>query len=129
VVASIEADFARLHERQYGHTMDDPVQLTTLRLRATGLVDKPSLPLMEERKEGAPQPEGSRQVFLSDAEPAVDYALYTRERLLAGDVVRGPAVVSEHTATTVLHAGDTLSVGAHGELVITIDPESGKVPA
>jgi N-methylhydantoinase A len=127
VVAKIESDFALLHDRQYGHTMEDPVEITTLRLRATGSVDKPSLPLMTERKEGSPEAVGSRPVYLSDEQPAVDYALYTREQLLAGDAVQGPAVIAEHTATTVLHTGDTLRVGAHGELVITINHETGEV--
>jgi N-methylhydantoinase A len=40
--------------------------------------------------------------------------------LLAGDEISGPAVISEHTATTVLHAGDRLRVGRHGEMVITV---------
>jgi N-methylhydantoinase A len=59
-------------------------------------------------------------VFLSAEQPDVAYALYTRENLLAGDEIAGPAVISEHTATTVIHAGDTLVVGPHGEMVITV---------
>ena len=39
---------------------------------------------------------------------------------MGGDVIEGPAVVTEHTATTVLHAGDRLEVGEYGELIITI---------
>jgi N-methylhydantoinase A len=34
--------------------------------------------------------------------------------------VTGPAVVGEHTGTTVLHAGDAAVIGAYGEIVITI---------
>lgn len=117
---AVERSFTELHERQYGHTMDDPIEITTLRLRATGVVAKPSLPTLERRADGRPQPEGSRPVYLSEAEPAVPYALYTREELLAGDRISGPAVVAEHTATTVIHAGDVLHVGDHGEMIITI---------
>jgi N-methylhydantoinase A len=35
-------------------------------------------------------------------------------------ILSGPAVISEHTATTVIHAADTLRVGRHGEMVITV---------
>jgi N-methylhydantoinase A len=126
VVAALEAEFTTLHERQYGHTMADPVEITTLRLRATGLVDKPSFPVADTRQDGAPQSFGTRPVYLSEEQPAVDYTLYTREQLLAGDMLEGPAVVAEHTATTVLHDGDTLRVGEHGELVITINHETGE---
>ncbi|GAB2971229.1 hydantoinase/oxoprolinase family protein [Amycolatopsis acidiphila] len=119
-LSTVEEAFARLHERQYGHTMTDPVEVTTLRLRATGAVDKPSLPLLASRTSGVPEADGSRPVYVSEEQPAVPYALYTREVLLAGDEFDGPAVIAEHTATTVIHADDHLRVGPHGELVITV---------
>jgi N-methylhydantoinase A len=120
VAAAVEEQFTQLHERQYGHTMDDPIEMTTMRLRATGTVDKPTLPLLPPRDSGGAKPDGHRAVYLSDDEPDAQYALYTRESLLAGDEIAGPAVISEHTATTVIHAADRLRVGRHGEMVITV---------
>jgi N-methylhydantoinase A len=124
VVGTVAATFARLHERQYGHTMTDPVEVTTLRLRATGSSDKPTLPELAKRTSGTAVPDGTRPVYRSAEHPAVPYALYTREALLAGDEIAGPAVISEHTATTVIHTGDHLRVGPHGELLITIGQEA-----
>jgi N-methylhydantoinase A len=123
VATAVEAAFAELHERQYGHTMEDPIEVTTMRLRATGIVDKPSLPKMASRGSGAPEPDGVRSVYLSVDEPTASYRLYTRESLLAGDRIAGPAVISEHTATTVIHAADRLTVGEHGEMIITVGNE------
>lgn len=120
VAAFVAEAFTELHERQYGHTMDDPIEVTTLRLRASGLVDKPTLPELGPRTGGPLTPEGARAVYVSAEEPAVPYALYTRESLGARDEIAGPAVISEHTATTVIHAGDTLRVGRLGELVIAV---------
>jgi N-methylhydantoinase A len=120
VAAAIATEFTELHERQYGHTMDDPIEITTMRLRATGIVDKPSLPLMNKREDGAPAVDGHRSVYVSEIQPAVQYVLYTRENLLAGDRLVGPAVIAEHTATTVIHDGDTLLVGDRGELIIAV---------
>jgi N-methylhydantoinase A len=91
-----------------------------MRLRGTGTVYKPALPTLAPRDSGRPEPDGFRAVYLSDSEPEARYALHTRESLLAGDEISGPAVISEHTATTVLHAGDRLRVGRHGEMVITV---------
>ncbi|TNC25507.1 hydantoinase/oxoprolinase family protein [Amycolatopsis alkalitolerans] len=115
-LAGVREQFARLHERQYGHTMSDPVEVTTLRLRATGAVDKPRLPLLDARASGAPEPDGTREVFGAGR----PYSLHTRENLLAGDEIDGPAVIAEHTATTVIHAGHHLRVGPYGELVIGV---------
>ncbi|WP_432974570.1 hydantoinase/oxoprolinase family protein [Dactylosporangium sp. CA-233914] len=123
VVGAVERAFTELHERQYGHTMTDPIEATTLRLRATGVVAKPSLPRLKHRESGAPAPDGIRAVYVSEEQPQVPYALYTRETLLAGDELAGPAVIAEHTATTVVHAGDRLRVGDHGEMVIAVATE------
>ncbi|RKQ85735.1 N-methylhydantoinase A [Mycolicibacterium mucogenicum 261Sha1.1M5] len=117
--AAIREEFDRLHLRQYGHTMDDPIEITTLRLHAVGIVDKPDLPQVAARPAGESYPSATRVVTLPD-ESEAEYTLVAREALLAGDVIEGPAVVTEHTATTVLHAGDRLEVGSYGELVISI---------
>lgn len=116
---AIRADFDELHERQYGHVMDDPVEVTTLRLTAVGVVDKPELPRIAQRPAGETFERRTRVVTLPD-DTAAEYALVEREALLAGDALEGPAVVTEHTATTVLHEGDRLEVGPYGELVISI---------
>jgi N-methylhydantoinase A len=123
VAGAVEREFTELHERQYGHTMDDRIEVTTLRLRATGVVEKPSLPRLPRRDSGTPLPNGTCAVYVSEDRPDVRYALYTREALLAGDEFAGPAVIAEHTATTVIHAGDLLRVGDYGEMVITVATE------
>ncbi|WP_109472009.1 hydantoinase/oxoprolinase family protein [Ornithinimicrobium cavernae] len=120
LVGAVGASFAELHERLYGHVMQDPVEITTLRVQAVGAVERPVLPTLPTRTSGSPEPAGVRSVFRSDDEPAVPYALYTREDLLQGDRIQGPAVVAERTATTVLHASEHCEVGALGELVITL---------
>jgi N-methylhydantoinase A len=124
LVYAVECAFADLHERQYGHVMPDPVEVTALRLRAVGFVDKPTLPTLHGRDRGGPNPEGNRSVYVSEENPAVEYGLYVREALRAGDVIEGPAVIAEHTATTVIHEGDHLEVGAIGEMVIALGSES-----
>jgi N-methylhydantoinase A len=78
------------------------------------------LPVLSRRPSGAAPSEGTRDVYVSAEQPAVPYALYTRENLLAGDEIAGPAVIAEHTATTVIHVGDHLRVGEHGEMVIKL---------
>ena len=120
VIAAITKDFAVMHERLFGHVMDDDIEITTVRLRAVGLVDKPELPLYQARASGEPTGYGHRTIY-AFADEGRSYNLITRESLMAGDVIVGPAVISEHTATTVMHEGDRLAVGSYGELVITID--------
>jgi N-methylhydantoinase A len=122
VIGVVSRDFAHLHEQKYGHSMGDPIEITTFRLRATGLVDKPTLPKLSTRISGSPERIGARSVYVSETETA-EYALYVRENLLSGDVIEGPAIIAEHTATTVIHACDQLRVGEYAELVITAAAE------
>lgn len=119
----IREEFDHLHLRQYGHTMDDPIEMTTLRLTATGVVDKPSLPTLRTRSTGDTLTTSTRIVTLP-GDVSSEYTLIAREELFAGDVVNGPVVVTEHTATTVLHHGDKLVVGEYGELTITIHADT-----
>jgi len=120
VIAAITKDFTVMHERLFGHVMDDDIEITTVRLRAVGLVDKPEFPIYQARTSGEPTGYGQRTVY-AFADEGSSYDLITRESLMAGDVIVGPAVIAEHTATTVMHEGDRLEVGSYGELVITID--------
>ena len=46
--------------------------------------------------------------------------LYHRERLVPGDVVQGPAMITEYTSATVLPPGCSAAVDGFGNLVITI---------
>lgn len=112
--------FAEAHARQYGHTMPDPVELVALRLTAVGRTDPPTLPELEPRQTGEPEAQGVRQVRRPGGEN-VDYQLYLRENFMVGDRVAGPVIIAEHTSTTVVHRGDLVEVGPHGELVIHID--------
>ncbi|CCH77466.1 5-oxoprolinase (ATP-hydrolyzing) [Nostocoides japonicum T1-X7] len=117
----IAAEFARVHEAQYGHVMPDPVEVTTTRVQAIGTVDKPTVPEGSGRRPGDPLvARSTRSVYVSSDRPAVPYPLHIRESLAPGDHIDGPAVIAEHTATTVLHRGDRGEVGAHGELIIHV---------
>lgn len=109
--------FEALHERQYGHKMTDPVEVTTFRLSAVGVVDKPELPKLDQSEGLAPEPLAYRS---GPGLGAPEIAVYGREGLPMNTLIKGPAVISEHTATTVVHEGDQLLVGEHGELIITV---------
>jgi N-methylhydantoinase A len=43
-----------------------------------------------------------------------------RDRLAAGNVVRGPAIIEEVSATTVLYPGDIAEVDESGSLLVTV---------
>ena len=118
-LGTILEQFGAVHHQQYGHSMDDPVEIVTLRLRTVGRLPRPEIPTIAEgdgSAEGARV--GSRSVYRAESGGYSDYSVYDRRKLLASDSLDGPAIIEEPSSTTVIHAGDVLTVGAHGELVI-----------
>lgn len=113
------AAFHALHEKTYGYkTPDRPVELVTLRLRATGATPKPALPRDDALPGRALEPPsaGSRRLVHQGRD--VSAALYLRKRLVPGHALAGPAVVAEDSATTYVPPGAALRVDALGCLVI-----------
>lgn len=116
--------FAAAHKRQYGHTMPDPVELVALRVTAVGRTEPPDLPRLPSRSSGTPTPVGKRPVIRNRA-GRLDYSLFWREELMRGDVINGPAIIAEHTSTTLLHSEDTAEIGTYGEIVISVAGAEG----
>ena len=115
----IERMFNAAHEKQYGHSMEDPIQIVTLRLRALGLLGRPELPEIETGNAETASI-GSRAIYRSGTGAREPYTVYRRETLRAGAQIRGPAIIEEPTSTTVIHKGDNLVVGSYGELLVKI---------
>lgn len=122
-IKRLKKAFDAAHERAYGHTMPDPVEVVAVRLTATGRQEAPSLPVLPERQGFKVQPRTTRQVIQVDG-THTEYAVYHRDDFMHGDVISGPAVISEHTGTTVMHAGDVAAIGSYGEIVITVAKEN-----
>jgi N-methylhydantoinase A len=111
--------FAEAHERAYGHTMPDPIEVVAVRLSAIGHQARPEVPPQLRRDGVAVGRHATRPVVLGDGSIA-QYAVYHRDDFRHGDQVAGPAIIGEHTGTTVLHQGDDASIGAYGEIVIKV---------
>jgi len=60
---------------------------------------------------------------LDDPKQPVLCVIYDRDRLAAGDKVSGPAVITEYASTTLLFAGDEMTVAPSGEMIIRIAGE------
>ena len=114
--------FHAAHLQQYGHSMmQDPIEIVTLRLRAVGLLPRPDLARAEAGSgDLAAASRGSRMVYDRASSSQIKYQVYDRMKLGAGDSLSGPAIVEEPSSTTMVHTGDTLTVGEYGELQIRI---------
>jgi N-methylhydantoinase A len=110
--------FADAHRRMYGFIAeDDPVQLVTFRIAATGRVRKAEFhPNPLSGPDASAAIVGRRDVWLAGG--FVDCPVYDRDRLHAGNRIAGPAIIEQMDTTTVVPAGMTAWVEPYLNLVL-----------
>ncbi len=116
-------DFHRLHRQRYGFSdLSKPVQIVNLRLRMTA-TPEPYTPVRRELRPG----DGSaafcaeRDIFFDGK--FVPSRIYRRELLHPGDMLAGPAMITEYSSTTVLPPGCQASVDPFTNLIIAVGEE------
>jgi N-methylhydantoinase A len=117
----LRARFDKAHDRAYGYAARDvDVQLLNLRLSVVFPLEPPRLGTLERRASGAP-PFETRKIYSVLSGDSIEYRVYLRAALRAGDELQGPAAIEEPGTTTVIDATDTLSIENHGCLVIQLN--------
>jgi N-methylhydantoinase A len=118
-VTEMEAAFAEVHDRRFGHRSGGRVEIVNFRVTALGVVDKPDLPRWLSGGIRADAVIGTRQVWFDGG--FRETPIHDRMRLAAGVTLRGPAIVDESGSTTLLPPDWSLRVLDHGELLLERD--------
>ena len=119
--AAIKRHFDNDHMQRYGTSApNENAEIVSLRVTVAGLMRKPPQGRM---KKGASTPPksasaGTRKVWF-DAHFR-NTPTYRRAELVAGNTIRGPALIEEHASTTVLMPGDRMTVDDYGNLAIRL---------
>src|SRR5207249_792900 len=115
--AGWERAFHRAHARLFGHADPRrPVEVVTLRARARG--GGARLPTERPPRAGRPAPLAMRPVAF--AEGARRAAVHRRDDLGPGRRLRGPAVICEYSATTLVPPGWRVFVDRLGGLLLEV---------
>ena len=121
---AIKRHFDAMHAQRYGTSApEERAEVVSLRSTVTGLMRKPPQRKIARGQKAAPAAalSGKRQVYFGGRFRATP--TYRRAALLAGNRIKGPALIEEYASTTVLMPGDTLDVDAFGNLVIAVGGE------
>jgi len=117
-IADLAARFDAEHKRLFTFNLSVPQELVNIRVVALG---KAANVAAERIARGTGDPSAARvrdhQLWMDGA--ARDGAIYDRSKLRAGDVVPGPAIVTEMDSTTLVHLGHQAVVDDFGNLLIT----------
>jgi N-methylhydantoinase A len=118
-VEAAAAGFTRTHEELYTFAMPwKAAEILTLRLKAT----TPNAPfaLPQVAKGGAdPKPALKRRRTCRFNGRDVDTAIYDGEKVLAGNVISGPAIIEETTTTVVIPEAYVCSVDKYKNYILT----------
>jgi N-methylhydantoinase A len=119
-VAGMVAGFHDEYEARYGNRFEAmPVESVTYRVELVARSRKVTYPRVAPEREPRVSMQPDRIVTLEYLDPDNRHAgEYERERLVFGDVIVGPAIVREPMSTTHIVAGQQLSVGPYGELIV-----------
>ena len=113
--AALIERFHREHEKHYGfRDLDSAVEITTLRVRAIGEVPPIELPTIAAGSE-PPKAVGSRSVWHQGNWS--DVPVYRRDRLAAGHVINGPAIIEQPDTTVWILGGWNVSADSKGNLL------------
>lgn len=114
------AQFHLLHQRRYGFADESrPMQIVTVRVRMIApaeVFEQERQPLRE--GDGIQAMVGKRSVYFD--ENFQQTRIYNRDLLLPGDMLAGPAIISEYSSATVLPPDDVLRVDDLSNLVIEV---------
>ena len=120
---AIKRAFDAMHEQRYGTSApEERAEIVSLRSTVAGIMRKPPQAKIARGEKAPPKSAfaGKRPVFFSQSGGFRDAPTYRRAALLAGNRIKGPALIEEHASTTVLMPGDTCEVDAYGNLVIAV---------
>jgi len=104
-------NFHMAHQKRYGHRLDLPIELVTIRVRLRG--ESASLKLNENTHQDFSAP---KQVSLHGIEQLVP--VYKREQLVVGETLQGPALITEKVSTTWLTEGWQAYLHQSGSLLL-----------
>jgi len=117
-LAALTQRFDDEHRRLFTFNMDAEHELVNLRATALGgVVELPSHKLAEGDGDPSQAKLRDHTLWMDGAEQAA--VIYDRSKLEAGDIIPGPAIVTEMDSTTLIETRHVGTVDAHGNILIT----------
>ena len=121
-------EFHQQHEQLYGFSLEQPVEIVTLRVTAAGQVGqvamRPLAVAASNSPHPGPLPQGEREdaefrpVYFDETDGFVQCPIYRREGLPAATELSGPAILEGMDSTVVINPGWRGRVDGYGNCVL-----------
>ena len=112
-------EFHKQHQQLYGFSLDQPVEIVTLRVTASGQIGSTNVPSNGATDESlklavsTPVPAAYRQVYFDENAAFVDCPIYHRDELVPPSQIEGPAILEGMDSTVVINPGWVARFGQH----------------
>jgi N-methylhydantoinase A len=119
-VTQLAESFTAAHRRLYGFAAEDePIQLVTFRVEVSAIVPKATFAAAPDAGPDASAAiVDTRSVWLPEFGNATNCPVYDRTKLRPGNYLKGPAIIEQMDATTVVLPGMAARVEPYGNLIL-----------
>jgi N-methylhydantoinase A len=120
--ADVKRRFDEAHDLRYSHSApEESADIVSLRVSAIGRLNKPEIPRIAKGDTAPPATarRGERKVIFEGSD-ALAAKVFDRAKLLAGNLIDGPAIIEEVASTTIVEPGDRVTVNEYGHLVMEL---------
>ena len=107
------------HQRLFGFSLEQPVEIVTLRVTAQGHLESAGkAPLSREMGTLAEALLSQRPVYFDDTDGFVPCDIYDRARLAPGSAIAGPAILENVDSTVVIDPGWQARIDDYGNCIM-----------
>ena len=111
--------FHREHQLLFGFSLDQPVEIVSLRVTARGNLESARMaPLSRDLKTPAEALLGQRQVYFEDTRGFVPCDIYDRAALAPDSTIAGPAILENVDSTVVIDPGWEARIDDYGNCIM-----------
>jgi len=120
IIRNVIERFHNVHQSIYQHSHPgDPVEFIAYRVVFSQ--EPEPMPTFSELTPGAEAtPKGTRLAYFDEYNDYVDIPLYERAALVAGQKIKGPAIVEQEDTTTVIYPVQQADVDDWGNLILAV---------
>ena len=112
-------EFHRRHSQLYGFSLDQSVEIVTLRVTASGHLGDVAMPMLPAAGgDPADAVVERRQVYFEETRDFVECPIYRRERLSPGASIVGPAILEGMDSTVVINPGWESRIDQYGNCIM-----------
>ena len=111
--------FNQQHQRLYGFSLEQPVEIITLRVTITSNVGKLGIPLLPESIKTDASVKGCRDVYFSDTTDFIKCEIHARDLLQPKTVIKGPAIIESLDSTVLINPDWESLIDEYGTCILT----------